>query len=147
MKPDTDQNNKGCAGWVAIFAIIIFFIMMIYSMKENNSQRQTRTPTAAEPTYGSENILPEEYGGEWPFPGYEIAQLNCYTEEFGSIVRPVALIRIGTGIYGLNGVAMGVAGFKDLKTLLPRDHDTGIYELKGSLSIVDRAVKLCGFEE
>ncbi len=142
---EEDQQKKGCLLWVVGIPATILIVTIMFSIKYPNNNVSTNKSDSPSPVYESELIRDEEYGDQWPFGRTKVANLVCFDQDFGGIRRPVAVIEFYEGIYGLNGVAMGVAGFKDFRTLLPRDQETGIYDLKASLEIGDRAIKLCGF--
>lgn len=136
-----EKKNSGCAKWAFGIPMILLLALVMSTIGKNDQKLTTVQP----PVFESELIYAEEYGDQWPFGRNKLVNITCYDDTFGGIRRPVAVLRFADAEFGLNGVAMGVAGFKDFRSLLPRDQETGIYDLKASLEIVDRAVNLCGF--
>lgn len=85
-----------------------------------------------------------EFGGDWPYPGFSIARINCGMVRFGDTTRPVMTIELGDRKYGLNGVASGIGGFPDSRSLMERDPVSGAYRLGATHQLIDIANEICG---
>lgn len=130
-KVDSDRGVYGCAGVVGAFVLVILIGTNINKFKTNQASVK------------SETITVSEYGNQWPYTSYTSGVISCSNKTFGGTSRPIAIIKLGTTSYGLNGAAKGVGGFPDDRDLMKRDAATGLYELGASDKILRRALSLC----
>ncbi|WP_457578984.1 hypothetical protein [Ensifer adhaerens] len=77
----------------------------------------------------TQSVTSSQFGADWPFPFAEAA-LTCENKSFGETDRPLVTLKNGDQVWGLNGAAIGVAGYLDHRVLLPRDPVSGAF-LKG----------------
>jgi len=83
-----------------------------------------------------------DFGEEWPFPNYQQAMLKCSNKKFGGIQRPIITIFLDGQYYGLNGTAIGKAGYPDAR-LLMRKSEWGTYVLGATKEIIKIGQELC----
>lgn len=84
-----------------------------------------------------------DYGKKWPYPNHEQAVVQCENRTFGGIQRPVVTIYLGKTLYGMNGTAIGVAGFPDAKTQLGKHPEWGSLEMGASHEILELGLTIC----
>ena len=83
------------------------------------------------------------YGTDWPFPAYDVGVIRCQNQDFGGVIRPVVTISLGGIQYGVNGAAMGVAGYPDVRTLLRTDPVTDAYVMGAISEFLRSGLELC----
>ena len=85
-------------------------------------------------------VTSQEYGEDWPFPGYQSGLLDCKISDWG---RPLAIIKLGQVWYGLNGAAFGQGGYPDSRTLWGKHPEWGTPMSGATVQLIKRANKIC----
>nr|WP_321440529.1 hypothetical protein [uncultured Hyphomonas sp.] len=108
---------------------------------ENSQSTDTDARTASTKKVPKGTVFAKDYPDAWPWPAYESGRLRCYNRTFKNVRRPIVLIKLGGKTYGLNGTAIGAAGYRDSRELMGRDQ-FGAYAGNSAL-FIQMGLELC----
>ena len=70
------------------------------------------------------------------------AKLECTRRSFGGVQRPMVTLTTGGQTYGMNGAAIGAAGFLDGRTLIQRN-EFGTFKVGISFDLIEAGLLMC----
>lgn len=92
----------------------------------------------------SRPISATEYGADWPFPQFPNGILRCEHMSKDNVTRPLVSVELAYRVHGLNGPAIGWAGYSDARDLMAKHPEWGTVELGASDRMISEALANCG---
>jgi len=150
--PNNPKTNElGTFGKIAVIVILLLFVWLVVKACSFESKRVVHA---------------KEYGTAWPFAFHETVDVACPLGVYNGVWAPIALVKVGEDIYGLNALAVAesVYGEKvpDARQFIPKDKNGRrdpqmlatiedltkraiAYECGGSSTLIGKAADRCFF--
>lgn len=151
-------NVLGAAGWTAILLAcggllvgynirilkvicVPLFLFLLLSPLWNGAPAKSDGPQV-ELVY-SRPISATEYGKDWPFPNFPNGMLRCEHMTKDDVTRRLVSVELAYRVHGLNGPAIGWAGYSDARDLMAKHPEWGTFELGASDRMISEALAHC----
>lgn len=136
------------AFWGAVGAGIYLDADDAPAITPKNNTRSVFEPTKSDGTQievvYSRSISATEYGKDWPFPAFPNGLLRCEHMTKDGVTRRLVSVELAYRVHGLNGPAIGWAGYSDARELMPKHPEWGTFELGASDRMISEALANCG---
>lgn len=92
----------------------------------------------------SRPVSATEYGKDWPFPTFPDGVLRCEHMTKDDVTRRLVSVELAYRVHGLNGPAIGWAGYGDARDLMVKHPEWGTFELGAIDRMISEGLANCG---